>query len=189
MENILKSLSLVKGEVGKLSKDTTNKFFNSKYFDVNQLLEQVEPLLQKNGLLLLQPITGGKVKSIIYHIESGENVESEIDLGAITDPQKVGSAITYYRRYTLQSLLGLQAEDDDANHASEGSKPKNETSAKKEPENWLNLFTKQGEKTKECLSLEKAVGEGKKFTLAQMREGFKVSKEVAEQLKTNFNIV
>ena len=40
---------------------------------------------------------------------------SEIDLPNIQDPQKLGSAITYYRRYTLQSLLGLQAEDDDGN--------------------------------------------------------------------------
>jgi len=33
------------------------------------------------------------------------------------DPQKIGSAITFYRRYTLQSLLGLQSEDDDGNKA------------------------------------------------------------------------
>ena len=38
------------------------------------------------------------------------------------DPQKLGSAVTYYRRYTLQSLLGLQAEDDDANSASQSVK-------------------------------------------------------------------
>jgi hypothetical protein len=38
------------------------------------------------------------------------------------DPQKLGSAVTYYRRYTLQSLLGLQAEDDDANAASEATR-------------------------------------------------------------------
>ena len=43
---------------------------------------------------------------------------SSIPLGDITDPQKLGGAITYYRRYTLQSLLGLQAEDDDGNTAS-----------------------------------------------------------------------
>jgi len=189
MENILKSLSLVKGEVGKLSKDTTNKFFNSKYFDVNQLLEQVEPLLQKNGLLLLQPITGGKVKSIIYHIESGENVESEIDLGAITDPQKVGSAITYYRRYTLQSLLGLQAEDDDANHASQKQTAPEKSNNAAEPTDWLNLFDKQGNQTPKFIEIQTAIGAGQKFTLVDIRKKYKVSKEVAEQLKTNFNIV
>ena len=118
MKELLKALANVKKEVGKLSKTETNPFFKSKYFDVNSLIEQVEPLLEKNGLLLLQPIINNEVKSIIYHCESELSVESSIQLTQFNDPQKLGSAITYYRRYTLQSLLGLQAEDDDANKAS-----------------------------------------------------------------------
>ena len=115
MKELLKALANVKKEVGKLSKTETNPFYKSKYFDINSLIEQVEPLLEKNGLLLLQPIINNEVKSIIYHCESGDCVESSIQLTQFNDPQKLGSAITYYRRYTLQSLLGLQAEDDDAN--------------------------------------------------------------------------
>lgn len=123
MKELLKALSNVKKEVGKLSKTETNPFFKSKYFDINSLIEQVEPLLDKNGLLLLQPILNGVVTSEIWHVETGFKVSSEINLGNILDPQKLGSAITYYRRYTLQSLLGLQAEDDDGNKASQTSKP------------------------------------------------------------------
>ncbi len=123
MKELLKALSNVKKEVGKLSKTETNPFFKSKYFDINSLIEQVEPLLDKNGLLLLQPILNGVVTSEIWHVETGLKVSSEINLGNILDPQKLGSAITYYRRYTLQSLLGLQAEDDDGNKASQESKP------------------------------------------------------------------
>lgn len=123
MKELLKALSNVKKEVGVLSKTETNPFFKSKYFDINSLIQQVEPLLEKNGLLLLQPIENNKVKSIIWHVESETSVYSEIDLQNFNDPQKLGSAITYYRRYTLQSLLGLQAEDDDANKASQPSKP------------------------------------------------------------------
>lgn len=115
MKDLLKALANVKKEVGKLSKTETNPFYKSKYFDINSLIEQVEPLLEKNGLLLLQPIVNNEVKSIIYHCESENFVESSIQLTQFSDPQKLGSAITYYRRYTLQSLLGLQAEDDDAN--------------------------------------------------------------------------
>lgn len=117
MQELLKALANVKKEVGKLSKTETNPFYKSKYFDINSLIEQVEPLLEKNGLLLLQPIINNEVKSIIYHCESEKCVESSIQLTQFNDPQKLGSAITYYRRYTLQSLLGLQAEDDDANKA------------------------------------------------------------------------
>ena len=104
-----------KKEIGKISKDSTNPFYKSKYFDINQLLEHVEPILQKHGLLLLQPIVNNAVCSEIYDIETGESEVSLIELTGIKDPQKIGSEITYYRRYTLQSLLGLQAEDDDAN--------------------------------------------------------------------------
>lgn len=119
--SIYKKLFEAKKEIGKISKDSKNPFFKSKYFDVNSLLEHVEPILQKHNLLLLQPITSGAVSSIIYDIdeESGKNyMSSSIPLPQLTDPQKLGSAITYYRRYTLQSLLGLQAEDDDGNLAS-----------------------------------------------------------------------
>ena len=116
--SIYKKLYEAKKEIGKISKDSKNPFFKSKYFDVNSLLEHVEPILQKHDLLLLQPILEGKVSTIIIDVESGDKVVSDIVLPSLNDPQKLGSAITYYRRYTLQSLLGLQAEDDDGNKAS-----------------------------------------------------------------------
>jgi len=115
-----------KSEIGKISKDSTNPFFKSKYFDVNSLLEHVEPILNKHRLLLLQPIIAGSVKTEILDIDSDDIVECEIALPAITDPQKLGSCITYYRRYSLQSLLGLQAEDDDGNRAAKPATPKKE---------------------------------------------------------------
>ena len=113
--SIYEKLFDAKKEIGKISKDSKNPFYKSKYFDINQLLEHVEPILQKNNLLVLQPIISNSVVTQIYDIESGERVESGIELTNQTDPQKRGSEITYYRRYTLTSLLGLQAEDDDAN--------------------------------------------------------------------------
>lgn len=190
MEKLLQSLSKVKANLGKMSKDSVNPFFKSKYFDVNQLLEHVEPLLQENGLLLLQPIQDGKVKSIIYLIETGENIFSEIEIKDLGNPQNVGSAITYYRRYTLQSLLGLQAEDDDANKASNPENKNNASpSQKKEPSDWLNLFDKQGNQTPKYLEIQTAIAAGQKFTLEGVRKKYKVSKEVADQLKTNFNII
>lgn len=116
--SIYKKLFEAKKEIGKISKDSTNPFFKSKYFDINALLEHVEPILQKHELLLVQPIQDNKVCSIIYDITDNSLIESAMELTSITDPQKRGSEITYYRRYTLQSLLGLQAEDDDANSVS-----------------------------------------------------------------------
>ena len=187
MKTILAALAKVKTEIGTMTKDLENPFYKSRYFDVNQLLEHVEPLIAKNGLLLLQPIKKGWVVTEIYHIESGESVSSEIEIGSITDPQKVGSAITFYRRYTLQSLLGIQAEDDDANST---TKPPQASGQAKEgePTDWLNLFDKQGNKLKSFTDIEAAISKGDKFTLAGIRKKYKVSKVVAEELKTNFNI-
>jgi len=119
---LYKKLLKVKKEVGAISKDSTNPFFKSKYFDINKLIEQVDPLLCENGLVLIQPIRDNKQYSIIIEVDSGENIESHLELPNMSDPQKLGSCITYYRRYTLQSLLGLQAEDDDGNGASKAVK-------------------------------------------------------------------
>ena len=123
MKELLKNLSAAKKEIGAISKDSRNPFFKSKYFDINQLLEHVEPVLEKNGLIILQPITRGFVCTVILDVKTGEEILSEIELPNIQDPQKLGSAITYYRRYTLASLLALQSTDDDANLASKQPTP------------------------------------------------------------------
>ena len=147
--NFYEKLSAVKSEVGRISKDSSNPFFKSKYFDVNSLLLHVEPIIQKNGLLLLQPIQDGLVKSIIYDT-NGFSIESGIALPELNDPQKLGSAITYYRRYTLQSLLALQAEDDDANLASNKT-VSNNTKETEQDKKWLNKNTPEFSKAIEYL--------------------------------------
>lgn len=148
--NIYTKLAAVKKEIGAISKDSTNPFFKSKYFDINGLLKHVEPLLDKNGLLLLQPIIKGEVFSEIIDVENGDSVTSSMLLPNIQDPQKVGSAVTYYRRYTLQSLLGLQAEDDDANVASKATKPKDKKWVNKGDKIW-NAAIDKGVKIGELL--------------------------------------
>ena len=123
MENsIYKKLYKVQKEIGAISKDSTNPFYKSKYFDINSLIKQLMPILEKHNLLLLQPISEGSQYSKIVDVDNGDSVESSLSLPIDLDAQKIGSAITYYRRYTLQSLLGLQAEDDDGNNASMSAK-------------------------------------------------------------------
>lgn len=115
--SIYKKIFDAKKEIGKISKDSKNPFFKNNYLSLNGLLDAIEEVLNKNGLLLLQPIEAEWVRSKIIDIEDGEFVSSEMHLPNIADSQKLGSAITYYRRYTLESLLGLKAEDDDGNMA------------------------------------------------------------------------
>jgi len=113
--NIYFKLHLAKQEIGKVTKGSNNPFFKSKYADLNAILEATEPILLKYSLLLLQPILDGKVCTQIIDIENGDMVTSELILPIITDPQKQIAGITYFRRASLQSLLSLQAIDDDGN--------------------------------------------------------------------------
>jgi hypothetical protein len=119
MKELLASLSKAKQEMKPIVKGSTNPFFKSKYFDINAILLQIEPILHKNKLVLVQPIKDNIVSSKIYHVDTWQVIESSMTLPDLHDPQKMGSAITYYRRYTLQSLLALQADDDDGNAASQ----------------------------------------------------------------------
>tara|TARA_R110002012_G_scaffold32727_1_gene96288 strand:+ start:50 stop:475 length:426 start_codon:yes stop_codon:yes gene_type:complete len=126
--SIYNKLYKVQKEIGAISKNSKNPFYNSKYFDINSLIKQVTPILEKHKLLLLQPIREGKQYSVIIDLDGG-SVESSLELPTNLDAQKIGSAITYYRRYTLQSLLGLQAEDDDGNGAIPNKKKSTNKSA------------------------------------------------------------
>ena len=103
--NIYHKLYKLQSEIGTISKDVRNPFYKSKYFDINSLIGQLQPLLEKHKLVLIQPITDNQVRSVIVDLDGG-SVESSMQLPNIQDPQKIGSAITYYRRYTLTSLLG-----------------------------------------------------------------------------------
>jgi hypothetical protein len=115
--NIWQKLHAAKQQIGKVAKNATNPHFKKSYADINALLTTVEPILHEHGLLLLQPVVGNDVVTRIIDIDSGEVIESFMSLPVITDPQKVLAAVTYFRRGTLQSLLSLQAVDDDGNTA------------------------------------------------------------------------
>ena len=108
--------------IGKVTKNATSH--HSKYANLNAIIEAVEPILLENGLLLLQPIQGNSVCTQIIDIDSGAKVESCMELPAGMNPQQQGSAITYYRRYTLQSTLSLQSVDDDGAAASKSTPTK-----------------------------------------------------------------
>ena len=153
-KNIYQKLHEAKLEIGKVAKNAKNPHFKNTYADLNALIEAVEPILLDKGLVLLQPIKEGKVFTIITDIESSDCIESYIDLPNNLNPQQLGSAVTYFRRYTLQSLLSLQAVDDDGQHASQPQKAQ-----KKECD----------DKTFEIV--KKAIIDGKK-TIEQAKEVF-----------------
>jgi nucleoside phosphorylase len=153
-KNIYQKLHEAKLEIGKVAKNAKNPHFKNTYADLNALIEAVEPILLEKGLVLLQPIKEGRVFTIITSIEDSNSIESYIDLTPGLTAQALGSQITYFRRYTLSSLLTLQAIDDDGQQASQPVKPQ-----KKECD----------DKTFEVV--KKAILDGKK-TVEQAKEVF-----------------
>jgi hypothetical protein len=115
-------------KVGAITKDSINPFFKSNYFDINKLIDVIKPILNELGLILVQPLSQTAndkpaLQTIIFDTEGGkELLKSTTPLPENPDPQKMGSIITYYRRYAIQSLLFLQAEDDDGNSAAQAPK-------------------------------------------------------------------
>jgi len=164
--SINEKLFALQQEIGAISKDANNPFYKSKYFDINSLIKQLQPLLKKHNLLLLQPIEEDMVYSKILCIEGTGGVISGLKLPELNDPQKLGSAITYYRRYTLQSLLALQSEDDDGNLAS--------GKTTQEEKKWLNPNTIEYTKAIEYLQ-----GGG---SIDSIKSKYKVSKKVQDEL-------
>jgi hypothetical protein len=118
--NLAKALVSSQAEMTDAVKDAKNPFFKSKYADLNAVREAIMPALTKNKLAVLQPVIlldSGKsvIRTTVLH-ESGENytADTEVVCAKVNDPQAYGSAISYARRYGLQSMFNVGAVDDDA---------------------------------------------------------------------------
>jgi len=123
MKTLYEKLLEVQKEIGAIKKDSVNPFFKSNYFDINSLLGAVKPVLNKHGLVLLQALEGLNLTTVIVEASTGDKISYSATLPVTVDAQKAGSAITFFRRYALQSLLALEAEDDDANSTKPIVKP------------------------------------------------------------------
>lgn len=129
MKNLYTKLLSIQNELGAIKKAETARVptksggsYDYKFFDINALIPFIKPLLEKHKLVLIQPLTSiegkGAIRTILFDTESGESIEDVTPLTYNEDPQKMGSAVTYFRRYAIQSLFLLEAEDDDGNGAS-----------------------------------------------------------------------
>lgn len=102
-------------------KEASNPYFNKKYADLSAVWEAIRAPLAENELSILQEpqSVDGKISltTTLLH-SSGEYVRSTLTFPVTRqDPQGYGSAITYARRYALQSVTGIAPEDDDGNAA------------------------------------------------------------------------
>jgi len=116
MKNIYKALADFQQEVPVILKDTSG--YGYKYADLPAIFETINPLLKKHGLGFYQAINDNKIKTVVFHIESSEQIESDtnipqgVQLKGMNDFQVLGSACTYIKRYALSSILGLVTDKD-----------------------------------------------------------------------------
>lgn len=160
---LAKALAKAQGAMVGAVKDQANPFFKSKYADLASVWDACRKPLADNGLSVVQTEEFFFdnpdlvcVSTILMH-ESGEWIRGILAVKPVkSDPQAVGSAITYLRRYSLQSMVGVAPEDDDGNAASQPSTektknqnanaeksapPKTEAKEKKEKPTPISLVT------------------------------------------------
>ena len=123
IDELATALCQCQGEMGAAGKDAENPFFSSKYADLSSVLKAIKSPLANNGLSFVQtPIQKENEAGVTTRLmhTSGQWMESTLWLPVgKPDAQGVGAAITYARRYALQSILGVPAADDDGNSVSE----------------------------------------------------------------------
>jgi hypothetical protein len=138
------ALAKAQGAVEGATKDSANPFFRSKYADLASVWDACRSQLSSNGLSVVQfprtkyigdPVPyewtskqgevqyGVRIACVVSVLTrvvhaSGQWMEDRVStMLPNANPQSVGSAITYLRRYALQSVIGIAPEDDDAEAA------------------------------------------------------------------------
>ena len=123
INQIAAAVIAAQGEMGSAKKTADNPFFKSKYADLAGVVETARPVLTRHGLGVVQSADcDGElavVETLLVHT-SGEWFKSRTVLKPTkADPQGMGSAVTYARRYAYMAIIGMAAEDDDGNAASQ----------------------------------------------------------------------
>ena len=121
INELASALCNAQGQMGGAVKDSANPFFKSSYADLTSVIKAIKQPFADNGLSYTQfPVSnenGVGVSTRLMHV-SGQWLEMEYTLPTVKkDPQASGSAITYARRYALQSIAGIPTADDDAESA------------------------------------------------------------------------
>lgn len=124
------ALAKAQGEIEGAAKSSANPYFKSKYADLSEVWDACRGPLSANGLAVSQlPVTRWEkvgeefvlmagVTTILSH-DSGQWIKDTLLMPVVkSDPQGVGSCVTYARRYALAAFVGVAPEDDDGNAAS-----------------------------------------------------------------------
>lgn len=116
------ALAKAQGAMEPAIKDKENPYFRSRYADLTGIWESIRKPLADNELSVVQTTRVGLDGTVILLTtlahSSGEWIRGEYPITALKhDPQGIGSAVTYARRYALSAIAGACSEDDDGEAA------------------------------------------------------------------------
>jgi hypothetical protein len=129
INELVTALIKAQPEFKPIKKDSVNPFFKSRYATLESVLESTGEALRNNGLVVMQTTDGDFLITTLAHT-SGQFISGKYPLSAVkTDPQGIGSAVTYARRYAYTAIIGAAPtdEDDDGNSHLPKQEPKKET--------------------------------------------------------------
>ena len=114
--NLAKALADFQQEVPAIHEAT--KGYGYTYASLTQILKVINPLMKKHGLGFTQLVHGIQLTTVVFHVESGQQIEATMDipqgvtLKGMNDFQVMGSSLTYCRRYQLSAILCLVSDTD-----------------------------------------------------------------------------
>lgn len=160
ISDLIGALAKAQGKIITAKKDKKNPFFKSNYADLSSVWDACRSALSENGLAVVQSVQTlenrpMELVTTLAHA-SGQWIKSHMPIITVkNDPQSLGSALTYYRRYALAAIVGVAAadEDDDGNMAS--NRPVNNASTdthKSKDESVEKISKKQGDELVQLLS-------------------------------------
>ena len=126
MKNLITALLKARKRFKPIKKEKINPYYKSKYADLDSVLSAVEEALLEAELAITQTTAVKEGQPVLvttlWHC-SGESISGEYYLPRNDDPQKLGAAMTYARRYALCAILSVTADEDDDGNSAMKSKP------------------------------------------------------------------
>jgi hypothetical protein len=154
-----KAYANLQNQITGVAKSGTNPHFGNKYTTLESVIDYLKPVLDTAGFTVMQSLDtlGGDqaVSTRLVHVESGEWIQCEnfCPIKDPSNPQHLGSAITYLRRYQLKTICGMSEVDDDGNQGA-GRSETNSTSAKSRQASLSKSFDKPKPKPKVKIASE-----------------------------------
>lgn len=136
INELIAALAKAQGKMDNAKQDKINPFFKSKYADLASIMEACRKVLSEHELAVVQtscPVDGVNMLITTLAHSSGQWMRALLPINPVkNDPQAMGSAMTYMKRYALAAIVGIATEDDDGEKASRGNGKETKTISEKQ---------------------------------------------------------